>query len=203
MSYRNDIFISYRSNPETVIWLEQHFIPLLKLRVGLELGKEPIIFTDRGVENGATWPVELGRELARSRIMISLWSANYLHSRWCSLELAHMVARERSKKLRTPKNPYGIVLFVVVHDGDTIPQNLTIVQKIEIKRCFNVRMARDSPRAEELDAVLTENAPGIATAIREAPAFEASWPDKGARSFFNLFHQKSSPSQEAIPKFTS
>jgi TIR domain len=202
MTYTHDIFISYRRDPETVAWIKEHLSPLLRLRLGMELGNHPDIYTDERLEAGGTWPVDLGRELARSKVLISLWSANYLHSQWCTLELAHMVARERAKNLRTPQNPSGIVLLVVIHDGDAIPHDLQVVQRIEIQKCFNVRMRRDSTRAEELDAILTEKAAGIARAIREAPQFEVNWPEEAARAFFDQFHHKSPPSQTALPQFT-
>jgi len=202
MSYTHDVFISYRRHPETVIWIKDHLEPLLRLRLGLELGDEPDIYTDQRLEAGGTWPLDLGRELAQSKVLISLWSANYLHSKWCSLELAHMVAREQAKNCRTPQNPGGIVLFAIVHDGDDIPQNLQAIQKIDIQKCFNVRMRRDSTRAEELDAILAEKAIGIARAIRDAPEFEANWPEETATAFFDEFHHKAPPSQSTVPGFT-
>jgi hypothetical protein len=135
-------------------------------------------------------------------VLISLWSGNYLHSKWCTLELAHMVAREQEEQCRTPHNPYGIVLLVVVHDGEKIPHELQAVQKVEIQSCFNVRMRRDSARAEELDAILARSAAGIASAVRNAPQFKANWSEEAAKSFFNQFHQIDSPSQSIVPQFT-
>lgn len=46
MSYQHDIFISYRRNPETYVWITEHFVPLLTLRVELELGRKPLIYID-------------------------------------------------------------------------------------------------------------------------------------------------------------
>jgi hypothetical protein len=203
VAYKNDIFISYRRDPETVTWLKNHLVPLLRLRVGMELESEPSIYTDEMIEGGATWPIELGEELAKSKVLISLWSRNYLHSKWCSLELAHMIAREKAKNLRTPGKPLGVVLFIVVHDGDTIPHDLQLVQKIEIQKCFNVRMRHDSPRAEDLDAILSDEAAGIARAIQNAPQFEDAWPDQTAQDFFNLFHAAVPPIQATVPQFTA
>jgi hypothetical protein len=202
MAYLHDVFISYRRDPQVVLWIREHFVPLLQLRLGYELGNAPDIYTDERIEAASTWPVELANELASSRILISLWSKNYLNSRWCSLELAHMVARERSYNCRTPANPSGIVVFAVVHDGETIPHDLQIVQRIEIQKSFNVRMRRDSPRAEELDAIITDSAPGIASAIQNAPEFKPSWSEEAARAFFDQFHQGTLPSQLSVPRFT-
>jgi len=202
VAYTHDIFISYRRDPETVTWIQDHFVPLLRLRLGHELKNPPDIYIDQRIEGGATWPVDLGRELAQTKVLISLWSGNYLHSKWCTLELAHMVAREEKFQLRTPQNSSGIVFFMVAHDGEKIPNTLQAIQKIEIQGCFNVRMRRDSPRAEELDAILAKNASAIARAIEDAPEFKKEWPIEFAQNFFDQFHQKNPPSQSVVPQFT-
>jgi hypothetical protein len=59
MSYGHDIFISYRRDPETLTWIDEHFVPLLRLRVGMELGREPTIFIDAQIESGTSWPTSL------------------------------------------------------------------------------------------------------------------------------------------------
>jgi TIR domain len=202
VAYTHDIFISYRRDPETLKWIKDHLEPLLRLRLGLELPNSPDIYTDLRIKGGATWPVELGRELAQSKVLISLWSGNYLHSKWCTLELAHMVAREKKFQLRTPHNSSGVVFFVIAHDGEKIPHELQAIQKVEIQSCFNVRMRRDSPRAEELDAILAQNASEIARAIQNAPKFNDKWPKQVAQAFFDRFHQKDPPSQSTVPQFT-
>jgi hypothetical protein len=200
VAYTHDIFISYRRDRETVTWIQNHLAPLLRLRLGLELPNPPDIYIDLQIEGGATWPVELGRELAQSKVLISLWSGNYLHSKWCTLELAHMVAREKKFQLRSPHNSSGIVFIMVAHDGETIPHELQAIQKVEIQSCFNVRMRHDSPRAEELDEILTKNASAIARAIKKAPEFKKKWPNQIAQAFFDQFHQKNPPSQSTVPQ---
>jgi len=101
MGYSNDIFISYRRNPETHAWITEHFVPLLALRVELELGRKPSIYVDDQIESGTSWPASLGVALGCSRVLIPLWSGNYLSSAWCVQELSHMLARERETDLRT------------------------------------------------------------------------------------------------------
>ena len=46
MAYQHDIFISYRRNPETCVWITEHFVPLLEMRVEFELGRKPKIYVD-------------------------------------------------------------------------------------------------------------------------------------------------------------
>src|SRR5450755_2382085 len=110
MSYQHDIFISYRRNAEAFIWIKDHFLPLLTLHVELELGRAPSIYVDDQIESGASWPVSLGTALGGSRVLIPLWSGNYLSSVWCTEELSHMLGREREAKLRTVERPHGVII---------------------------------------------------------------------------------------------
>lgn len=202
MSYRHDIFISYRRNPETLEWIKIHFLPLLSLRVELELSRRPRIFLDEQLSCGTSWPLQLGTELGCSRIMIALWTGNYLHSNWCSLELSHIVARERETGRRTFDNPRGLLIPAMIHDGDRFPAELADVQYFEIQRCFNVRMARDSPRAEELDSILAKEAPAIAKAIAHAPPWRANWPAEAAQDLHRILFRAEELQQRRLPKFS-
>src|SRR5258705_3820007 len=96
MAYQYDIFISYRRNEESRRWIEAHFEPLLKLRVDLNLGREPVVFIDDRIESGTSWPLQLASALATSRILVPLWTKTYFQSKWCTEELSHMLAREQA-----------------------------------------------------------------------------------------------------------
>ena len=150
MSYHHDIFISYRRNPETYAWIKEHFVPLLTLRVELELGRKPSVYVDDQIESGTSWPASLGAALGGSRVLIALWSGNYLTSVWYTEELSHPA---------------------FIHDGEKFPPDLRHIQHFEVQKCFNVRMARNSPRAEDLDPTLAAQAPAIATCIDKAPTW--------------------------------
>jgi hypothetical protein len=202
VSYSHDIFISYRRDPETLTWINEHFLPLLRLRVGMELGYQPTIFIDGQIESGTSWPKSLGTALGNSRTLIPLWTGNYLSSVWCTEELGHMVVREEEERLRTSARPYGVIIPAFIHDGERFPPELSYMQRFEIQKCFNVRMARNSPRAEELDASLVAQAPSITACIRHAPAWRASWPRLAAASFYEKFHQKVGSEQRTVPRFT-
>src|ERR1035437_1784667 len=202
MSYQHDIFISYRRNPETYVWITEHFVPLLKLHVELELGRKPEIYVDSQIESGTSWPASLRAALGASRVLIALWSANYLASVWCTEELSHMLAREREAKLRTIDRPHGVVIPAFIHDGEKFPPDLGHIQHFEVQKCFNVRMARNSPRAEELDAALTAQAPAIAACIDHAPTWRKAWPKQAAADFFKQFYQQAEAVQKTVPRFT-
>jgi hypothetical protein len=202
MSYSHDIFISYRRNPETYVWITEHFVPLLTLRVELELGRRPLIYVDDQIESGTSWPASLGAALGGSRVLIALWSGNYLASVWCTEELSHMLGREREAKLRTVNRPHGVVIPAFIHDGEKFPPDLRYIEHFEVQKCFNVRMARNSPRAEDLDAALTVQAPAIAACIDHAPTWRKAWPEQAAAGFFSQFYQQAEAVQRTVPRFT-
>ena len=202
MGYQHDIFISYRRNAETVLWLEEHFLPLLELRVEMELGRKPAVYVDTAVESGAAWPARLGQALGTSRILLALWTRNYLSSIWCTSEFTHMVDRAQKAGLNTAAHPYGLVVPAFIHDGDSFPSTLAHIQHFEIQKCFNVRMARTSALAEELDGHLAAQAPAIVQCIDCAPPWDAAWTAMAAGRLFDELHRPPG-SQAALPKFTS
>ncbi|MEJ2419771.1 MAG: toll/interleukin-1 receptor domain-containing protein, partial [Exilibacterium sp.] len=183
MSYKHDIFISYKRHPETLKWIEAHLLPLLDLHVGLELGRDPNIYVHEikgQIKAGTVWPVELGEELGASRTLIALWSKPYLSSTWCVEEFSLMLSREKAVGARTLANKYGLVVPIVVHDGENIPSDLGAVQMLDIKAYYNPRMRRDSEKAEALSDVIGTHAQGLAGAIENAPPWQANWPKQAA-----------------------
>jgi TIR domain len=202
MGYTHDIFVSYRRDEETLSWLHKHFVPLLKLRVRQELERDPTIYIDEQLESGVSWPPELGIRLGCSRILIALWAKDYFASIWCTEEMAQMLGREQECGFRTDHNPRGLVIPAVIHDGDEFPPCLSHIQKFEIQRLFNVRMARNSRRAEKLDATLAAQAPSMAAAINGAPPWRDKWPEEAAKAFREQLHT-SPPSQDRLPRFAT
>jgi hypothetical protein len=202
MSYKYDIFISYRRNPETLDWIKQHFKPLLELRVEFELGRKLDIYLDEQTEIGTSWPPAIGAALGESRVLIALWTKNYLASVWCTEELSQMLSRERASKLRSVGKPYGVIFPAFIHDGESFPPDLQHIKPFEIQNCFNVRMARNSPRAEELDAALSANAKAIAASIDKAPQWRKAWSATAAHAFYQKFYQHAAAVQLRVPRFT-
>jgi hypothetical protein len=203
VGYEYDIFISYRRNPETLAWIKEHFVPLLQLRVEFELHRCPSIFVDETeVESGSSWPAAVGAALGKSRMLIPLWSGNYLASVWCAEELSHMLSREAEAALRTAHRTCGLIVPAFIHDGESFPPDLLHIKHFAIQQCFNVRMARNSPRAEELDGALTAQASAIAASINSAPQWRKKWPVAAANTFFERFHRHAAVTQTQVPRFT-
>ena len=51
-----------------------------------------------------------------------------------------MLDRVRKYCARTAQNKYGLVIPIVVHDGDSIPKALGTAQRLNVKDYFNPRM---------------------------------------------------------------
>lgn len=202
MSYRWDVFISYRRNEETRFWITEHFIPLLQLHLEMELARQVTLYLDDQLESGVSWPVGLGAALGSSRILIALWSGNYLSSPWCVEEFSQMLARERQAKIRTIEKPHGIVVPVLIHDGERFPNDLGHIQQYQLQRYFNVRMAKTGQRAEELDATLSQHAPAIARCIENAPMWQKQWPQNAASELLALY-RNTELVQSTVPRFTT
>lgn len=200
MAYDYDIFISYLRHDETREWIQQHLSPLLTLRVAQELGRTPKIFIDQDIEVGTAWPLRLALALAGSRILIPLWSKGYFRSKWCVEELSTMRAREQETSRNTPKHPRGLVIPGIVHDGDDFPCAIKDIQSFSLQKCFNVRMSRNSQRAEELDDIINQHAGSIARAIEEAPEWRSEWRCATSKVFFSLYYDPTTPSQLTLPR---
>jgi TIR domain-containing protein len=202
--YNYDVFISYRRAGGAQKWVDRHFAPTLRDCLAYELPgpQPPRVFFDAQLEEGTTWPPDLGHKLARSRMLICLWSKNYLNSVWCAMELAHMRAREAGAGFRTAENPGGLIAICVIHDGEEILPELQGIHSFEIKDYFNTRMREDSEEAARLEAVLRRKAPVIARIIERAPAFRPSWPTTAAAAFYAAFKARMAPSQTDMVSFT-
>lgn len=100
--YRFDVFLSYRrSGPGNAgAWVRDHFHEMLKDCLADELGSSEV-FLDLEAETGVRWPSLLRDVLARSKVLVAVWSPPYFQSPWCLAEWRTMEARERALAGRT------------------------------------------------------------------------------------------------------
>lgn len=202
MEYKYDIFISYRRDVETKRWIDDHFVPLLIQRVKPELKRSPVIYIDDQLEAGVLWPKKLGEEISLSRIIMPLWSGDYLNSEWCTCEIAHMMERESQTKWRENNNT-GLIFPVIVHDGETLPKELSEIQYIEVKEYFNSRMSIYSEKAEKLSDTIGAASSGIAKLIKNVPVRDTDWKINAVNKFYQQYYNSTDPEQTDLPKFTS
>lgn len=201
--YCFDVFISYKSFDSTVTWFEKYLEPMLKHALSLPLDREPQIFFDKKIRAGRDFPLELARALARSRILICLWSAGYLNSEWCAKELALMFEREGQSDSRSHKKPTGLIAVFSIHShGKNVPPLLDRVQARDLSPYFKPIMAENGRTREELYDAVNEAAESLAEMIRHAPTFQMTWEESAAEEFYKLLFNPESPSQKKSPGFT-
>ena len=199
--YEHHIFVSYRrSDDDWVRWTRENLIRALASLLRLRLGRVSI-YIDESIETGASWPHHLALHLARARLMIAVLSRDYFLSDWCRLELALMYHREQLMKFRTPENPYGLIIPVVIDDGDCFPKEVQAMQCEPLHKFANPFIRIDSPKQEELAEVLKDRiCPTIERALAKVPSFNSAWEQVAHKQFENMF-QIRMQTQTIVPSF--
>jgi hypothetical protein len=199
MDYEYDIFISYRRQGFWPLWVTELLRPQVAHWLETELGREVKVFADSDLESGTLWPVKLAHNLARSKIVIPLFSRGYASSPWCRAELAHMFAREDTCGFRTPLNPDGLVVPATIHDGEHLPA--AIRQRLQIKvklDQYTAIMNAQSPNFEGLRERVRCWAPEIAAAVDRAPPYDEVWQTLSRAAFEQLLDGPE-PKQTSVP----
>jgi hypothetical protein len=197
--YENDIFVSYRrANPVWVRWTRDNFVKALQALLQPALGQLRF-FMDDSLEAGIAWPARLGQMLARSRLLVPILCRDYFQSDWCRLELALMHHRERLSGLRTPKNPWGLILPVIIDDGRCFPPEIQEMQGTSIHEYANPYMNPDSFNQEEFARCLKRTiCQSIEAALQKVPRFDPGWEEIACEKFQGLF-QIRAQSQRTVP----
>jgi hypothetical protein len=201
MDYQYDIFISYRRVGSTRKWVNDIFLPMLNDIISLELGYEPTHYIDSLIEAGSSWPLSLAEAISTSKVIIPLWSVTYLDSVWCKSEISHMLAREVKTGFKTIDNNIGLVFPIIINDGENLPINISISQKIEIKEYYVPFMDLNSKSAEELYKILRPYGISIAKSIKKVPKWQSDWKIETMNEFYELFNDLMTPRQSQLPKF--
>lgn len=204
MDYKYDIFLSYRRIGETSRWISDYFIELLKTHLGNELGEVPKYFLDTAeIESGNTWPVSLGNAVASSKILIAFWSAKYLESQWCCCEIGHMLERELKFGFRRGTNENGLIFIVVIHDGEKMPVQISVIQSEKMIDYFKLTLNKDSQKYTEFEDKIKSLSAKIANSLNVAPKFQKDWKIEAVNSFVNQLHISAPQSQSQPPKFSN
>ncbi|NEZ55824.1 toll/interleukin-1 receptor domain-containing protein [Adonisia turfae] len=200
MGYEYHVFLSYRRHGEWPDWVNQTFLPLFKHYLGEELGEELKVFYDiESIPTGVSWPKKLGDALARSCILVPLFSKQYFISPWCQLELANMLAREEKTGFGTAQRPERLIIPARIHDGQYFPRFIGDIQCACLEHCSNVRLARNSLRGEELTELIQKWVPDVASAVERAPEYNSEWHQLAIDEFMKKFDAQK-PRQRKIPR---
>jgi len=173
MSYQHDVFISYRRQELWTPWARDHFKRLLEAYLQSELGVPPDIFVDERINVGADWVDQLGEHLARSKVLVAIFSGDYFGSDWCLHELDLMLGR--SKAASQDDQHVYLIIPVVVHDGEHIPPEAQRIQSTDMAKFRNPFLNKETQDYQDFATAMGKLAPQIARAIRSAPAFDNKW----------------------------
>ena len=175
--YLYDVFVSYPHQEEHRIWVQAIFRNLLELHLTNELGRPAKLFIDReGIGSGDAWPERLQLALARSRVLVPVWSINYFWSDWCMAECSVMLHREDRLNYRTVLNPRGLIHPVKLFDGHKYPPFARKIQPFDCTE-FNL-IGEDYKKTSqyfELQRRLKEWTPKVAEAVDAAPGWMPEW----------------------------
>jgi len=186
--YEHHIFLSYRrSDDDWVRWTRNNFARALASLLRPRIGKISI-YLDEKIETGSSWPHHLARNLSRSMLMVAVLSRDYFQSDWCRLEMALMHKREQMVNLRTAANPTGLIIPVVIDDGNCFPQEVLSMQCEPLHQFANPFIRVDSPKQEALAELLKEKVcPNIEQALSSVPNYDPTWEDIAHDQFENMF----------------
>lgn len=198
MSYRHDVFISYRRHPEWTRWTRDHFKALLSTYLQPELGVEPDIFVDERIQVGIDWVDELAEHLATSKIMVAIFSGDYFGSDWCLHELDLMLERSTQAAQGKPKHS-PLIVPVVVHDGNLIPQEAKRIQPMDLAKYRIAHINRDTTDYHEFSKAIGKLAPDVALQIKSAPPFDSVW-ESLCRKRFNEIFEAHNKGQKLDPR---
>lgn len=185
--YEYDIFISYRRSDEHwVRWTRHNLVRPLRALLRPALGSVRI-FLDEQIETGADWPLRLAQALARSRLLIPVLSRDYFRSDWCRLEIALIHHREVQCGLRTATIPHGLILPLIIDDGDSFPAEIQAIQGQRIEDCANPFMRQDSPKQEDFAQMLKDWCPCVEQALRHVRPYDPAWEALAIAQFRDRF----------------
>lgn len=167
MSYQHHVFVSYRREDRWTPWTRDYFRRELSAYLQQELQEKPDIFVDDRIHVGADYVAALAENLAHSRAMVAIFSADYFTSQWCLHELDLMLDRAGGAA--------GLVVPVVVHDCDKLPPPVSRIQCADLKQFRITRMFVEGQKYQDFSTAVSKIAPDLCRAVRAAPAFDAAW----------------------------
>jgi hypothetical protein len=195
LSYQYEVFLSYRRINEWPVFVEKVFLPMLKHWLQEELDGSLKIFYDVDrLETGEAWPQELAEALAASKLMICLWSRQYFSSDWCKAELSHMLARRKSLAAANVPPP-PLIIPTVIHDGESIPQQLADIQRFNIQDYSSPWLADGTQKKEELSDQIRRLARHAGHALMKVPEYDPTWPRLATEEFAALFAARNEQSE--------
>jgi TIR domain len=170
MSYKYDVFFSYKRDRRSAAWHEG-VKDRLQYYCSLKLDHDPIMFFDTNdIFTGDTWRETLGEALRLSKVIVCMWSPSYFQSKWCVSEWKTFVKRGELFGKR-------LVMPATIYDGEEFPKDAKETQIADFKEFHSIEHAFwHTPSAAEFRDILMPFAETLATRIWNAPDFDSSFP---------------------------
>lgn len=178
MTYEFDIFVSYRRTDTIGLWVKNHLVPRLELRLN-EVAPNPIrIFCDFKMADGVNFPAELKQRIKSSSLLLCIWSADYFRSKWCMAEWESFRERQKQLNLFTDDHTQGLVYPIRYSDGDYFHPEARLVQcqKDFSQLNYPDEVFRSSPKYLEFDDLVKIMADDLVKRLDDIPAWRADFP---------------------------
>ena len=186
MPYEYDVFISYRRQRLWTPWVRDNLKELIETYLQQDLGQIPRIFVDERIEVGADWIDSLGEALAKSKIVLGVFSKDYFASPWCIHEL-DLITRRSSDAAGGSRDKCRLIVPTVVHDGEIIPDPVRRIQPCNLKKFRVAHICKGTPLYQDFSAAIGALSPQIARAIELAPDFEEGWIEHHQSRFSEVY----------------
>ncbi len=180
LNYQYDVFISYRKTDTGKYWVSEYFVPRLKEELADILGRNVEIYYDlKELASGQSWPDALKRALVLSRCLVPVYSGSYFGSEWCSREFSIIFNRQNKCNLGCLSEPTGIIIPVLVRDGDHLPTLAKNIQHTKMGEYYTSCEAfKKSPAYMEFELLVKGFAEDVSRAIIKSPECNQMWFEK-------------------------
>ena len=171
MSYKYDIFISYKREDETLIWFKG-FKDWMVRWLSNELAWEPRAFLDtEDISTGDRWRQKIAGALNESRCMVCIWSPPYFRSKWC-------VAEWQTFNARAQEYNREIIVPARYHDGEYFPESAQAIQSRDFSKYTSLSPVfwKTELAMQFEQEHLKDYASEIAAAIHRAPEHTGNFP---------------------------
>jgi hypothetical protein len=173
MSYKYDVFLSYNAHAGVKDWVEHHFYAALTQCLEAECHDSPKIYNYAEREPGAEWPPEVRDALARSKLLVCIWTPRYFSSRWCIAEWKTMCARARAARIELEHLIYPIQYG----DGNYYPLEARNQRQSDFRKwAIPVKSWMDNPEYVEFRRAVQKIAESLAGRLESVPEWSTEWP---------------------------
>jgi hypothetical protein len=114
-----------------------------------------------------------------------------------------MLERERIHGYRTISNPCGLIFPTVINDGETMPIQISTIQKIEMQEFFKLTLNKDGQKHTEFEDKVKLLVKKIAKVIDDVPNWQQDWQIEAINSFVSQLHSNIVSIQNQLPKFSN